>query len=218
MQAFTTWAHANPELYTLLIGTLLPLVLGLVNIGNGWVSARWPAIGSLMRSWLPIFQNSITKALEAKDVATKTPVKPPVLPLIMLALSAIAVPACAAFVSALPVIIAVANYAAMVLDDIQHFADIWFRTHPDASKQAAVDAAVSKCRAALALAERATAGAEALDQKQVDAAFADFREAYTALLDLVAPIGVKAVGPGVQAPPGGLQVPSAESLTPKVKS
>lgn len=95
--------------------------------------------------------------------------------------------------------------AQLILDDIQAFANTYFALNPDVDRQAAVNAAISKVRAA----------ADAALRGDAVAAFADLSTAWGELMQLVGPIGVRedsqakarAAGPG-----GSLVVPRPLAL------
>lgn len=130
----------------------------------------------------------------------------------------VAAPACAAVASALPIITATVQDAAVILDSIEDFSRHYFAVKPDPEKEKKVFAAVTKCRAALNATLRATKGTEELTQKQYEQAFADFTAAYNELLALVGPLGVRPAG-SLAAARGGesLEVPTAESFLRQVK-
>lgn len=129
-------------------------------------------------------------------------------------------PGCAAVVAALPTIITAVTDATLVLGQIQHFADLFFKDFPDATKQKQVDEAIAKCEDALSAAEHATVGGQDLTQEQIDAAFDNFKTAYQELMVIVGPLGVMQdrntktfkARPGRQ-----LFVPHADAMVPKIK-
>lgn len=123
---------------------------------------------------------------------------------------------CATIVSHLPTVIAAVTDGLMVLDAIESFAERYFQRAPDADKEAKVRMALARARAALNVALRTAQGAEKLDQAQVDTAFADFKSAYTALLALVAPLGVTS-GDSLAVRADGLAVPEPMALSIRVK-
>lgn len=125
-------------------------------------------------------------------------------------------PGCAAFISKLPVVISAVTDGMLVLDTIEAFSHSYFTVHPDAAKSAQVDALIAKSRTALDAALRIANASTELDQAQVDAAFTDFKTAYTELIALVESIGIKASGTRLQASPGGLTVPQPLAFTIKV--
>ncbi len=119
---------------------------------------------------------------------------------------------CAA-ISLLPDVIAAVTDGTQLLDAIDIFINAYFVSHPNPTEQAKCAAAMAKCRAALNTALRAAQAATALDQGQVDAAFADFKDAYASLLVLVQPYGVVPTHAGnFAASPGTLQVPEPIAL------
>lgn len=123
----------------------------------------------------------------------------------MLALGALAfaAPGCAAVISALPTVIAYAQDAAFILDQVAKFVDAYFAVHPNADLQKSVATAEARARSALDLAVRAASGGQALDQAKIDEAFADFGKAWQDYLVLVGPFGVKSGAPRMAAAPGG---------------
>lgn len=125
---------------------------------------------------------------------------------------AFAVPACAAVVASLPTIVAAVTDGLMVVDSIKQFVDTYFKVQPNAALESKVEIAITRVRQALHVALRATKGTEKLTQEQVDAAFAEFRAAYTELLVLVGPLGVT-TGDTLRATPGTLSVPEPMALT-----
>ena len=104
----------------------------------------------------------------------------------------------------------------MVVDTIARFVDVWLAKHPGRPDEARIRGAIEKTRTALDVALRAAQGAQKLDQAQIDAAFADFRIAYTELLALVAPLGVQS-GDTLAARPDTITVPTPLALTLKVR-
>lgn len=123
---------------------------------------------------------------------------------------------CAALTAALPMIIPAISEAALILDQIQTFVGSYFKAHPDAVKETEVTDKLQRARATLVAAERATSGADHLNQKQWDSAIADFKAAYTDLLAAVSPLGVHQGGGLLTAPGPGLSVPEPTALTLKV--
>jgi hypothetical protein len=125
-----------------------------------------------------------------------------------LVLLPVAATSCAAVVSALPTVIAYAQDAAFILDQVAKFVDAYLAVHPDAALQKRVSVAEARARSALDLALRTATGAQDLDQAKIDAAFSDFRLAWQDYLVLVGPMGVTAGAPRLAAAPsGGLLVP-----------
>lgn len=162
-------------------------------------------------------------------VVTDTPTKPTIanrLRLTALAFGmvfvAMTLSGCAALSAALPGIVKVitdVTDASMILDQIASFVNTYFAAHPDAAKQKAIDTALTTTREALVVAQRTAAGAEALDQNQTDAAFADFRADYDALTQLLSGIdGLHLAKPGesLQAASGELVIPAPLALTTQV--
>jgi len=128
-----------------------------------------------------------------------------------LLLSPVAV-GCGAIVATLPAIIAAVTDGLMVVDAIKEFTDTYFKVQPNTVLQDKVIAALTRAKQALNTALHITQGTEKLTQEQVNAAFADFRQAYADLLVLVTPLGVT-TGDSLRATPGGLYVPEPMALT-----
>jgi hypothetical protein len=121
---------------------------------------------------------------------------------------------CATLAGNLPSIIAYVQDGAFVLDSISRFADQFFRTSPNTDLQLKIEKVLDQARTALDLALRAASGGEKLDQKQVDAAFEDFKRAYADLLILVAPLGVHTSTDGsIRGTPIGLAVPTPMAIS-----
>lgn len=114
---------------------------------------------------------------------------------------------CAAVVSYLPTVVAVATDALLVVDQIKAFVDGVFVIKPDPDLQKRVDQAIARTKTALDAAIRIASGADKLTKEQAAEAFADFRVAYQDLIALVAPLGVS-TGETLRATPGGLTVPT----------
>lgn len=92
---------------------------------------------------------------------------------------------CAAVIGALPTIIQIVQDAMLILDDIDDAARPFFER---AENQALLDEYNEKMLAAkktLRIALRATEGGKRLSDEEIDAAFADFRDAYKDLLSLL---------------------------------
>jgi hypothetical protein len=123
---------------------------------------------------------------------------------------------CGAIMNALPAIVAAVSDGSMILDQIQAYLDTYFKTHPDPIAEKKASFAIAKCRAALIAAQRTSAGAQKLDQQQIDAAFADFKVAYQELLAIAGPYGVTQEGSTLKASANGLSVPPPAALTLKV--
>lgn len=126
---------------------------------------------------------------------------------------ALPIAGCARFVSKLPVVISMVTDGTMVLDTIEAFVHKFFEAHPSPEKQQKIGAAIAQARIALHAALRTAHGAEKLNQSKVDEAFADFRDAYRALIELVGPLGIQS-GDRLAVTPGGLMVPEPLALKP----
>jgi len=112
---------------------------------------------------------------------------------LMLILCLLAAPVTSGCVLAdlLPQVIAAATDASLVLDAIQSFVNQFFAKAPDPAAQAKVEQAIARARAAADVALRTAQASQQLTQKDIDAAFAGFKEAYDALMVLVGPMGVR---------------------------
>lgn len=131
----------------------------------------------------------------------------PIAKLIALLLLLSTAPACAALLSALPEVVSKVADAMLIIDQIETFTDAYFMAAPNPKLEATCREKITQARSALITAQRATQGAEDLSAGDVDKAFADFREAYTALLVVVGPLGVQ-TGDG-----GALSASSSGVLT-----
>lgn len=139
---------------------------------------------------------------------------------ILLLLAALSVPAasCASLSSALPLVVAGIQDAALILDAIQTFANDVFRKLPDEIKQRDLNAAVARARTALDLALRLATAADDLDQRKIDAAFLAFRDAYADVLRLGFDLGIRPGDVGApRAAPGILTVPQPLAMTLRVR-
>lgn len=133
----------------------------------------------------------------------------------------IPVASCATLVDLLPTVLAGVQDGSLLLDAIHGFVDQAFVAKPDAATQKKLNLAIARARTALDLALRIATGTKDLDQAKVDAAFAEFRSAYSDVISLARALGVE-VGdvPRAErfAAAGGdrLLVPSPLALTLKV--
>ena len=116
---------------------------------------------------------------------------------VLLSLLAIVSTACAPVIRALPQIVSVITDASATIQLIDSAVSAWFARHPDVKPEVRDQyrAAYERCLIALNVANHAAAGAGALDQQEVDAAFAEFRAAYLALRDLLVLERVATVAP-----------------------
>jgi hypothetical protein len=94
---------------------------------------------------------------------------------------------CPAAIPVLTTIAAVIHNARIVLDIIDGGAQEWFRTHPETPEKVRAEYAKLHQKALLALdvAAQSVSGATDLSQKEYDAAFAEFKQAYINLVDLL---------------------------------
>jgi hypothetical protein len=138
---------------------------------------------------------------------------------------ALSLVACAPVLSALPTVISAVVDGVQILDMIAQHADLVLaQTNADAATKAKVHEALARARAALNAALRAAQGAEQagnLDQASAEAAFAAFKEAYLALLEVVRPLGVRESGDMLSARASfsgtTLMVPRPEAFRLQVK-
>jgi hypothetical protein len=136
-------------------------------------------------------------------------------PLPIAAAAVIASPGCATVSNVLPKIVAAATQGSLVLDTLDTFADQFFKAAPNAELEKKVDIGLARARNALAIALAAARGGEMLTQAQIDDAFKEFAKAYGELVVIMSPLGVKS-GERLGAAGGGLQVPMAAELVPRV--
>lgn len=107
-------------------------------------------------------------------------------------------------------VIAAVQIAEQAVSVVQIFADAHVT---DPALRDKIDAQATIARAAMAAAQAAAKGGDALAQKSVTAAFNDFGTAYQTMLDLTNALGVKVQDtPKLSARPGGLTVPSVAAL------
>lgn len=118
------------------------------------------------------------------------------------------VPACSAIFSNLPQVLAIAQDGQLVVSTIESFARTFFVSNPNPDLEKKINTAVARARAALDGAIRAANGTGDLHKGDVDGAFAEFKVAYTDLINLVHPLGISTAGDHLKAVPGGLVVPS----------
>lgn len=97
-------------------------------------------------------------------------------------------PGCSALFSNLPTVIAYVQEAQLVVSAIESFANAVFNAGILKEKQKDITVAIARTKAALSGVARVSSGAEKLNQADVDAAFVEFRLAYTDLVNLMKPI------------------------------
>ena len=95
-----------------------------------------------------------------------------------------------------PVILAAIQDAAIIVDQVAAWVSAYFQAHPDAAKQAQVEAAIAKVRTAIDAAAKLLAGGIAATQAQLDQVEMNFTAAWNDLMTLVGPLGVKVSKPG----------------------
>lgn len=94
--------------------------------------------------------------------------------------------------------------------------DAYFATHPNATLQSQIDAAIADTSTALRAVNNALAGASSISDGNVQQALTSFSQAYAALMQLVGQIGVQTAPTGVTAAVrvnGVVYVPSPRILT-----
>ena len=125
---------------------------------------------------------------------------------------------CAAVMPVIPQIVSVVTDAMVVLGIVDSSVQEYFRTHPDldpAVRAQYVDV-YQKALRALDAAQAALRGVEQLDQKQYDAAFAQFKAAYQELLDLLEQKGMLRQQYLSAAPGQSVYLPMPEALSYRV--
>lgn len=105
------------------------------------------------------------------------------------------------------------NDAVIAINTIESGVNAYFVAHPDAALQAKIQNAVADVTSALSVVNTALAGAASVSDGNVQSALTTFSQAYSALVQLVAQIGVQA-SPAVTV--GGrvvVRVPTPRILT-----
>ncbi len=130
-----------------------------------------------------------------------------------LALPVVAVPSCAALqpvIQQLPKVVALVQDAALILDSLESSTTVKMVTAAKPELATTVAQGFARARSALSLFLRATNGVEDLTQAQIVEAFSasGFAGAYTDLLALLGPLGVRRGGTegSLSAPPGATLV------------
>jgi hypothetical protein len=107
----------------------------------------------------------------------------------------------------LPRAVAYAQDGLIALDIVETAEKTAFAIHPDAALQAKVELGIADARTALDAGLKICLGGEALNQAQIDQAFASFKAAYTDVMALLGPLGIQRVpaasGGKSGARPGG---------------
>lgn len=135
---------------------------------------------------------------------------------LLFATISVVAPACATLSAVLPDVIAAVVDGGQILDTIEGFVANYFATHPDAAAEKKVSEALARARLALNVALRTAQGAKNVDDRQVDAAFENFKAAYLDLLALVKPFGVSSSpNAALKAAPGHLDVPEPLAFRPR---
>lgn len=115
-------------------------------------------------------------------------------------LLALTLPGCASLVPILNDVTSIVQDAQSILDIIRATETSFFIALPDPVMQVKVEKALADASYALDIAIRATRGSAGLPQGQVDAAFDDFRKAYTELVVLLRDAGVDTKKISLHAP------------------
>jgi hypothetical protein len=111
---------------------------------------------------------------------------------------------CSAIMGNLPAVLAYVQDGQLVLSAIESFANAVFAAGFKPEIKQPVTSAIARAKAALSAALRAGTGVEKLNQADVDAAFVEFRLAYTDLVNLMAQVpGFSVQGKTMKAAPGG---------------
>ncbi len=105
-------------------------------------------------------------------------------------------PGCATISPLLPTAIVYVQDATLVLETIDTFVKAYFSMTPDPTHEVKVENAIARARSALDAALRIIHGSQKLDDAQIDAAFADFKVAYTDLLTMTDFLGVHPIDRG----------------------
>jgi hypothetical protein len=116
-------------------------------------------------------------------------------------------------------IAAVITNARIVLDIIDGGVQEWFRTHPDVPEKAKQEYEKLHKKALLALdaAAQAVAGSTDLSQDEYDAAFAEFRQAYIDLVNLLHREGIARDNTMGAADGSTLVIPEPMALSHRVE-
>ena len=126
---------------------------------------------------------------------------------------------CAAIMPVIPQIVSVVTDAMLIMDIIDTTARTFFDTHPQVSPEVRQKYAdvYAKALNALNVAQAALRAAEDLDQAQYDRAFAEFKQAYSELMDLLGKQGM-VQGQYLAATPGQhVYLPEPLALTYRVE-
>jgi hypothetical protein len=126
-------------------------------------------------------------------------------------------PACASLVGNLPAIISATQTASLVISTIESFIGAYFAAHPDAVKEAIVDAAIIKAKAADVVVLEVATAADSIDKGKLSIAFAELEAAYEALLVVVKPFGVSPAGAAGGMKMAAASGPVAATLTVPAK-
>lgn len=136
-----------------------------------------------------------------------------------LIIAAPATSGCAAVLPAIPTVVSVITDAIAILNIIDNAVQTYFATHPATPEKVktAYASAYRKAMSSLNAANHALTGVEDLDQKQYDAAFAEFQLAYRELLDLLSKEGLMREGNQLRVSfDETVQLPEPAALTHRV--
>jgi hypothetical protein len=107
---------------------------------------------------------------------------------VVLALSVLT--GCPAFVAAIPTIGEVVSDAAAILGMISQSVATYYRSNPNPTEQAKIEAGITRAQQALVLGEQTLTGVQNASAGQIAQAFAAFSAAYGDLMTLIAPLGI----------------------------
>lgn len=123
---------------------------------------------------------------------------------------------CAAIAKVIEVILPLVVEAAEILDAIDAKAQVYFKANPDPETESTYGQIMSRAKLALSAITRAAKGAQSAEDQDLDAAFIEFRQAYSDILALLGPFGI--VAPSTDGTfsaavnDGPLMVPAADML------
>lgn len=125
----------------------------------------------------------------------------PWIAILAVVLSTTTATSCSSLLQALPTVIQYVQDAQMILDMIDREAKPFF-DKADENTQQEYSEVMHVARKSLQIALRSTKGTDELQKEQVDAAFANFREAYKDLLGILARAGVMRSDGTMRVSPG----------------
>lgn len=162
------------------------------------------------------YQGELGKVLDKKLKV------PPVAMVLLVAVACTPVMACspAALAAVAPIVTQVIQAitdAEQQLDAIDRAADRFFVVAPNVQVEAHYDMAMDKARRSLSVANRATAGAQSLTQRDIESAFYEFRSAYGELRALIESCGMVRK-PGALSASAHPQIELAEPMALTLKA